>query len=125
MGVSKVEYAGDALIDLTGDDVSEDTLLFGVRAHNAAGEEVVGTLKSIATSAVLAADGWTLRSDGVTYQQIVAAPGVKPDTAIVLVQGNIRADKMVVLQGNEELTFATTAEDKPTESIGIKIAVPV
>lgn len=44
MGVSKVNFGGDTLIDLTNDSVTADTLVKGTTAHNAAGEQVVGTL---------------------------------------------------------------------------------
>lgn len=43
MGVSKVEYAGNTLIDLTEDTVTSDSLLSGVTAHTASGERVSGT----------------------------------------------------------------------------------
>lgn len=42
MGVSKVTYFGNTLVDLTGDNVSPDTLLSGKIAHNAAGDMIVG-----------------------------------------------------------------------------------
>lgn len=45
MGVSKVEFGGDTLIDLTSDTVTPETLAEGETAHNAAGEEITGTLK--------------------------------------------------------------------------------
>lgn len=45
MAVNKVEYGGDTLIDLTGDSVTSQTLAEGETAHNAAGEEITGTLK--------------------------------------------------------------------------------
>lgn len=44
MGVSKVNFGGDTLIDLTNDSVDAASLLKGTTAHNAAGEQVVGTL---------------------------------------------------------------------------------
>lgn len=42
MGVNKVEFGGQVLIDLTGDSVTEGTLEKGYTAHNAQGEVVVG-----------------------------------------------------------------------------------
>lgn len=45
MAVSKVEFGGDVLIDLTGDTVSETTLAKGIIAHNAKGEIINGTLE--------------------------------------------------------------------------------
>lgn len=44
MAVNKVIYDGETLLDLTNDSVTEDTLLSGVTAHNAAGEAIVGTV---------------------------------------------------------------------------------
>lgn len=44
MGISKVNFGGDTLIDLTNDSVDAASLLKGTTAHNAAGEQVVGTL---------------------------------------------------------------------------------
>lgn len=44
MGISKVNFGGDTLIDLTNDSVDAASLLKGKTAHNAAGEQVVGTL---------------------------------------------------------------------------------
>lgn len=43
MGVSKVIYNGEVLIDLTGDTVTADKLLEGVTAHGKDGEAVTGT----------------------------------------------------------------------------------
>lgn len=44
MGISKVNFGGDTLIDLTNDSVDAASLLKGTTAHNAAGEQIVGTL---------------------------------------------------------------------------------
>ena len=44
MAVSRVDYAGRTLIDLTGDTVTADTLAEGVTAHGANGEPIVGTM---------------------------------------------------------------------------------
>lgn len=43
MGISKVIYGGNTLIDLTADTVTADKLLKGVKAHGADGELVTGT----------------------------------------------------------------------------------
>ncbi|MBQ3521000.1 MAG: hypothetical protein IJA50_03765, partial [Firmicutes bacterium] len=47
MGVNKVEYYGETLIDTTGTTVSEDTLMEGETAINAAGEIITGNLKAV------------------------------------------------------------------------------
>ena len=43
MGVSKVVYGGNTLIDLTADTVKSDKLLNGFKAHGADGEIVIGS----------------------------------------------------------------------------------
>lgn len=43
MAVNKVMLGSETLLDLTGDTVTRDTLLAGHTAHNAAGEQIVGT----------------------------------------------------------------------------------
>lgn len=43
MGVSKVVYDGETLVDLTSDTVTPQTLVSGMTAHNAAGERITGT----------------------------------------------------------------------------------
>ena len=47
MGVNKVEYYGETLIDTTGTTVSEETLMEGETAINAAGETITGNLRPV------------------------------------------------------------------------------
>ena len=44
MGVSKFVYAGATKFDITADTVAADKLLSGVTAHNAAGNQITGTV---------------------------------------------------------------------------------
>lgn len=44
MGVNKVEFGGETLMDLTEDTVTPDALAEGVTAHDASGEKITGTL---------------------------------------------------------------------------------
>lgn len=44
MGINKIIYGGNTLIDLTNDTVTADTLAKGVVAHAATGEQIVGTM---------------------------------------------------------------------------------
>ena len=44
MGVSKVDFAGNTLVDLTGDSVTPENLLEGATAHNAAGDQIDGAV---------------------------------------------------------------------------------
>lgn len=45
MAISKVVYDGNTLIDLTSDSVNTSNLSKGTTAHNAAGEQIVGTFE--------------------------------------------------------------------------------
>lgn len=51
MGVNKVVYGGETLIDLTNNTVTPETLASGVTATNAAGETIVGLMPLILGSA--------------------------------------------------------------------------
>lgn len=44
MGVSKVEYGGNTLVDLTSDTVTSDVMLNGYTAHDKAGNVITGTV---------------------------------------------------------------------------------
>lgn len=58
MAVSKVNYAGETLIDLTSDTVTPETLDEGVTAHAANGEQITGT-RSVAASMPLSGGTFT------------------------------------------------------------------
>ena len=45
MSVNKVEIDGETVLDLTGDTVTSDNLAYGITAHGANGEVIVGTRK--------------------------------------------------------------------------------
>lgn len=45
MSVNKVEIDGATVLDLTGDTVTSDNLAYGITAHGANGEVIVGTRK--------------------------------------------------------------------------------
>lgn len=44
MNNSKIELGDEVLIDLTGDTVNENNLLFGATAHDAAGNPITGAV---------------------------------------------------------------------------------
>lgn len=104
MAVNKVEINGESVIDLTGDTVTPDTLLSGVTAHDAAGEQISGAVAPVrydvaqdltsdqkkqardnigaaakpkAVSVTLTAAGW----NSSTMKQTVTVPGVLADTS--------------------------------------------
>lgn len=78
MGVSKVVYGGETLVDLTADSVKAEFLAEGITAHDAAGEIITGTAtarnyfaKAKRVEISLPASGWAL-SNGVYTQQVSA-----------------------------------------------------
>lgn len=79
MGVNKVDYNGETLIDLTGDTVTPATLAEGATAHDMAGNPITGTMKqgsddssNVFVFDLIFEDGWHF-AEGVTYDAIVAA----------------------------------------------------
>lgn len=56
MGVNKVDFCGNVLIDLTADTVTAETLAEGVTAHGANGKPIIGTLKQPMTPHVVTED---------------------------------------------------------------------
>jgi hypothetical protein len=44
-GLSKVDVDVDSGVDVSGDTVTPDTMLEGVTAHNASGQQITGTIK--------------------------------------------------------------------------------
>lgn len=62
MATNKVVYGEDVLMDISQDTVTPETLAEGATAHNADGEQIVGTMTKDADTV----DGWhvAVRSDG-------------------------------------------------------------
>ena len=76
MAVNKVEINGETKLDLTQDTVTPQTLLSGVTAHNAAGEEITGSMGSIKTYTATIGTTWVEDSNTGVKTQNVAIPGV-------------------------------------------------
>lgn len=73
MAISKVTYAGNTLIDLTGDTVTPENLLSGATAHAANGEKITGIVEDKkgeleAQIADLRSQIGSLKSDLITVQ---------------------------------------------------------
>jgi hypothetical protein len=67
MGVSKVVYGSDSLIDLTGDTVTDSALLSGYTAHNKAGDSIIGSLTVQTVYTGSGEPSSSLGSDGDLY----------------------------------------------------------
>lgn len=113
MAVNKVEINGEVKLDLTQDTVTENTLLKGVTAHDAAGNAVEGTVVTTPvpkTSNLLKGDG----AGGVS----AATPGTDylteaPVTSVNGATGDVKSTFYVtVTQGdNYTATADKTAEE--------------
>lgn len=113
MAVNKVEINGEVKLDLTQDTVTENTLLKGVTAHDAAGNPVEGkviTTPVPKTSNLLKGDG----AGGVS----AATPGTDylteaPVTSVNGATGNVKGTFYVtVTQGDDgSVTADKTAEE--------------
>lgn len=57
MAINKVVYGGQTLVDLTGDTVSQNTLLAGATAHSANGEQIEGAVVVADIDATLSNEG--------------------------------------------------------------------
>ena len=71
---SKIIYGDEVLIDLTGDTVTADTLLKGITAHDAAGNEIEGALDMTITTETETTMTGLLKGDEGTVE--AARPGV-------------------------------------------------
>lgn len=67
MGVSKVVYGSNFLIDLTGDTVTDSALLSGYTAHNKAGDSITGSLTIQTVYTGSGEPSSSLGSDGDLY----------------------------------------------------------
>lgn len=60
MGVNRIDFAGNTLIDLTADTVTPDNLLEGIVAHNAAGDIITGIMQAASSGGVTLPAGYTM-----------------------------------------------------------------
>ena len=119
MGVNKIALPNEVLIDLTGDTVDADSLLAGRKAHNAAGDQITGTMPDNAASTVtldVYNTSHTIRAgrhSGSGKVQIVPqTKTVKPDTyeqTVTPDSGKVLSAVAVDAIQTEENTFTPTA----------------
>ena len=78
MGVNKVVYGGQTVVDMTDATATADTVLAGYTAYGADGERIVGTASAGATLTVNAPAGATVTvtKDGETKTKTAGADGV-------------------------------------------------
>lgn len=90
MGVSKVEFDGETVIDITDSTVTPETLAAGIKAYDAAGNIITGVLES---SAALVSDKWDVDQsytygeyridENELYRCLIPNSGQKPSVSPV------------------------------------------
>ena len=81
MSISRVDYNGETLIDISEDTVTAETLAEGTTAHNSNGEQITGTMKSGGIGEQKQAD-W-LQNDSAKPDFIKNKPFGESETDIV------------------------------------------
>lgn len=99
MGVSKVIYGGQTLIDLTTDTVSADKLLVGVKAHGADGEPVIGTCDYDANTQDATAAAAEILSGKTAYNKGSKVTGTMKNNGAVAGKISSKSGKYTVPQG--------------------------
>lgn len=83
MGVSKVIYGGNVLIDLTADDITADKLLSGIKAHGPDGESIVGSCTYDANTQDATATAAEILKDKTAYNKGSKVTGTMPNNGAV------------------------------------------
>lgn len=83
MGVSKVIYGGNTLIDLTADSVKADKLLEGYTAHGADGEKIEGTCTFDADTQDATATAAEILTGKTAYNKGAKVTGTMPNNGAV------------------------------------------
>lgn len=80
MGVSKVNFGSETIIDLTEDTVSPENLIDGITAHDKAGNKILGILKETEISKTISANSTDeeVPSSKCVYDAIQSAIGNAP-----------------------------------------------
>lgn len=83
MANNKIVYFGEVLIDLTGDTVTEATLLSGYKAHDKSGAVITGTCTYNNDTTDATADAADILSGEVAYSQGNRLEGTMPNRGAV------------------------------------------
>lgn len=99
MGVSKIVYGGQSLIDLTSDTVKKDKLLEGYTAHGADGELITGTCDFDANTQDATATESEILLGKTAYNKGVKITGKMPNNGGVSSEISQKSEKYIVPQG--------------------------
>ena len=99
MGISKVIYGGETLIDLTADTIEADKLLKGYTAHGADGEVINGSCEYDANTQDATASAAEILSGKTAYNKGVKVTGTMKNNGAVAGKISTKAGKYTVPQG--------------------------
>lgn len=99
MGVSKVVFGSDVLIDLTGDTVTADKLLNGITAHGKDGEAVTGSCTFDSDTSDATAAIAEILNGKTAYARGSKLTGTMPNNGAVSGTISTKAGKYTVPQG--------------------------
>ena len=99
MGVSKVVYGGNTLIDLTGDTIKAQHLLKGYTAHGADGEPINGSCEYDANTQDATATDAEILSGKVSYVRGAKITGKMKNNGAVSGKISTKTGKYTVPQG--------------------------
>lgn len=99
MGISKVIYGGNTLIDLTGDTVVKEKLLSGYTAHGADGEPITGTCTYDADTGDATAGAAEILKGKTAYKNGAKLTGTMPNNGAVSGKITTKAGQYTVPQG--------------------------
>ena len=116
MGVSKVIYGGNTLIDLTADTVKSDKILKGYTAHGADGEPITGTCEFDASTQDATATEAEILAGKTAYNKGVKITGKMTNNGAVSGIISSKSGKYTIPQGYHDgsgsVQISTTEQAK-------------
>lgn len=99
MGVSKVIFGGEIVMDLTADTVTADKLLSGIKAHGANGEAITGTCTFDANTQDATATAAEILSGKTAYNKGNKLTGTMKNNGAVTGSISTKAGTYTIAQG--------------------------
>lgn len=126
MAVSKVEYYGKVLLDLTGDTVAPETLAKGTTAHDKSGAAIVGTMEGGGGSSVPSATSTNIYEPAANVRDlgdgtiIFESNDPNPQASISAFGSSGYLDKPFAIDANtKNFVMAYSTDAKVASAIGL------
>lgn len=116
MGISKVIYGGDVLIDLTADTVESSKLLTGITAHGKNGEPITGSCTYDADTSSANATASTILTGSTAFVKGVKLTGSMANNGAVAGEISKKGDAYTIPvgyhDGSGKVAISKTEQDK-------------